>query len=172
VKLREGDFAKFVSRDGLLLGAVVLDYAIRRETNKAIETLNRMGIRTFLLTDEGRTVAAHARQEHKIDPVKCELLPEIKLEDVKSLVAQGNEVAIIGDGFNDALARRQASLEIAIRSETDAAREGFNVVLPSADLRKLVEVIKIARRARHTIWRNFACTLLTDLVGIALAAGG
>jgi len=162
----------FVARDGRLLGAIVIADSVRPEARRAVEALNRMGIRSILLTGDARSVAEGVARGLGIGEVEAALLPEMKLARIKRLVADGRIVAMVGDGINDAPALAQASVGVAMGSGTDVARESADVVLLGNDLVKFAETLEIARWTRRIIWWNFAGTIGVDAVGIALAAAG
>jgi len=162
----------FVVRDGQFLGTIAIADTIRPEAGRTIKSLHRMGIRTILLTGDTQAVAAAAARELGIREVEAELLPEDKLERIKSLVRSGGVVAMVGDGINDAPALAQASVGVAMGSGTDVARESADVVLIGNDLVKFTQTLAIARWTRRIIWQNFAGTLGVDLIGIGLAAAG
>jgi Cu+-exporting ATPase len=162
----------FVARDGRLLGAIVVADTVRPEAKRAIEALNIMGIRSVLLTGDTKPVAEMVAHDLGISEVEADLLPEMKLARIKSLVAVGRVVAMVGDGINDAPALAEASVGVAMGSGTDVARESADVVLLGNDLLRFTETLAIARWTRRIIWWNFAGTLGIDMVGIALASVG
>ncbi len=161
-----------VARDGCLLGAIVIADTMRPEARRAIEALSGMGIRSVLLTGDTKPVAEMVARDLGISEVEADMLPEMKLERIKSLVAAGRIVAMVGDGVNDAPALAEANVGVAMGSGTDVARESADVVLLGNDLVKFTETLAIARWTRRIIWWNFAGTLGVDMVGIALASVG
>jgi Cd2+/Zn2+-exporting ATPase/Cu+-exporting ATPase len=163
----------FVARDGQLLGVIAVADTVRPEAKEAIDALNKMGIRTILLTGDSKAVAAAVARQLGIHEVVAEALPEDKLARIRTLVkADGRIVAMIGDGVNDGPALVEASVGVAMGSGTDVARESADVVLLGNDLVRFVETLRVARRVRRTIWQNFAGTLAVDALGIVLAASG
>jgi heavy metal translocating P-type ATPase len=163
----------FVARDGQILGVIAVADTVRPEAKEAIDALNKMGIRTVLLTGDSKAVAAAVARQLGIHEVVAEALPEDKLARIRTFVkADGRMVAMIGDGVNDGPALVEASVGVAMGSGTDVARESADVVLLGNDLVRFVETLRVARRVRRTIWQNFAGTLSVDALGIVLAACG
>ena len=161
-----------VARRGGFLGRVLIADRIRAEAPAAIRALQRLGIRTVLLTGDAYAVARAVGDVLHVDEVQAGLLPDGKVSAVRDLAAGGHVVAMVGDGVNDAPALARATVGIAMGSGADVARESADVVLLGNDLSKLVETIRIARRAHGIIRFNFIGTLAVDAVGVALAAFG
>jgi len=132
----------FVARDEALLGSVIVADAVRPEAQRAV------------------------------DAVEAELLPEQKLERIRSLMADGRTVAMVGDGINDAPALAEAHVGVAMGSGTDVAQESADVVLLGNDLERFVDTLALAKRTRGIIWQNFAGTVGIDSLGIVLASLG
>jgi heavy metal translocating P-type ATPase len=162
----------FVTRDGAVLGAIIVADTVRPEARAAVEAMHRMSIETVLLTGDAQTVAYDVAQQLGITSVAGDLLPDDKLNRIKQLVASGRLVAMVGDGVNDAPALTEAQVGVAMGSGTDVARESADVVLLGNDLVKFTETLKIARRTRRIIFQNFSGTIMVDLVGMGLAAAG
>jgi heavy metal translocating P-type ATPase len=162
----------FVAKDGKLLGAILIADVIRTESAQAIQAIHAMGIKTVLLTGDSQAVAQVIAKQSGISEVAAELLPEDKRRRVKELVDQGQIVAMVGDGINDAPALLEASVGVAMGSGTDVARESADVVLLGNDLLRFTETLSVARRTRRIIWANFAGTISVDALGIGLAACG
>jgi len=162
----------FVAREGQFLGTLVVADMLRPEATKAIADLKSMGLKTVLLTGDCKAVANDIGGKLGVDEIAAELLPEDKLAFVSRLTAERHNVAMVGDGVNDAPALMKATVGVAMGAGTDVARESANVVLIGNDLSKLVETLSIARRCRRTILQNFAGTLVVDSIGVGLAAFG
>ncbi len=162
----------FVAADDRYMGSVTVADPLRPEAAKAVERLNRLGLRTVLLTGDVASVGNAVGQRLAIAEVAADLMPEDKHRLIGEMTAAKRVVAMIGDGVNDAPALTAASVGIAMGSGTDIAQESADIVLIGNDLNKLVETILIARRTRRIIWQNFTGTLAIDAIGIALAAFG
>jgi len=163
----------FVARNNQILGVIAVSDTVRPEAKGVIDALNKMSIRTLLLTGDSRAVADAVARQLGISEIMAEALPEEKLVRIRGFVkGDGHVVAMVGDGVNDAPALVEASVGVAMGSGTDVARESADVVLLGNDLVRFVETLRMARRVRRTIWQNFAGTLVVDALGIVLAAFG
>jgi P-type E1-E2 ATPase len=161
-----------VARRGHQLGTIQIADRLRPEAMNAVAELRRMGMRVILLTGDAEPIANAVASELGINELAAELLPEDKVERIKTLIGSGRKVAMIGDGVNDAPALMQADVGIAMGSGTDVARESAQIMLLGNDLLKFVETLKIARRCYRIIMTNFAGTLAVDGLGVALASFG
>lgn len=171
---RAADFGSeiYVALDGRFLGSIVIADAIRPEAQRAISALNRLGVRTLLLTGDTPRVANAVGSELGIKEIEAELLPEQKLARVQALLAEKRVVAMIGDGVNDAPALAEANVGVAMGSGTDVAQESADIVLLGNDLERFADTLALAKRTRGIIWQNFAGTIGIDTLGIMLAAFG
>lgn len=161
-----------VARAGRMLGLIGVADILRPDAAGAVASLHALGLRTVLITGDTQAVAEAVAREMGIDDVQAELLPEDKSERIKVLRGQGRNVAMVGDGINDAPALAEANVGVAMGAGTDVARESADVVLIGNDLVKFVETVKIARWCRSIIMSNFAGTLIVDGIGVGLAAFG
>jgi heavy metal translocating P-type ATPase len=124
----------FVAEEGKFLGSLVIADMLRPEATKAVQDLKAMGLKTVLLTGDSKSVANDIGGKLGVDEVAAELLPEDKLEFVSRLTKARHNVAMVGDGVNDAPALMKATVGVAMGAGTDVARESANVVLIGNDL--------------------------------------
>ena len=169
---RRGSSEIYVTRGGVLLGAVEIADRVRPEARDAIAAIRAMGVRLVLLTGDARSVAESVAAELGIAEFTADLLPEDKRDYIQRLTLERRVVAMVGDGINDAPALIEAQVGVAMGSGTDVARESADVVLLGNDLAKFAQTLALARRTRRIIWANFAGTIGVDTLGIALAAAG
>ncbi len=161
-----------VARGGRILGALKFSDVLRPEASEAIRGLKQKNIRTILLTGDADEIASAVARQLGVDEVTAHLLPEQKLARIKELMAAKKNVAMIGDGINDAPALMQATVGVAMGSGTDVARESAQILLIGNNLLKFVETIRIAQHCYGIIIFNFVGTLVVDGVGMVLAASG
>jgi P-type E1-E2 ATPase len=134
--------------------------------------LRSLKLHLVLMTGDSLAIAEAMGRSLGFDEVHADLLPTDKLERPRGLKAQDRQVAMAGDGVNDAPALAAADVPIAMGSGTDIAQQFSGVLLIGDDLRKLADLIELARRRRGVILFNFAGTLIVHAVGMGLAAFG
>ncbi len=162
----------YVSQNGKLLGALLIEDVSRPEAAAAVAALHRQHIQTVLLTGDTQAVGRRIGRELGISSVYAQLLPDQKVQHVRRLRGMGSCVAMVGDGINDAPALMEADVGVAMGSGTDVARESADVVLLGNDLVKFTQTMRLARQCRRIIMFNFIGTLTVDSIGVALAAMG
>jgi heavy metal translocating P-type ATPase len=161
-----------IARDLELIGRIRIADQVRGEAADAIRELDRMGIKTELLTGDSARSAGEVAESIGVKDISSGLLPEQKSARVDELIRSERTVAMIGDGINDAPALSHAHIGVAMGSGTEIAHASANVLLIGNDLRKFVETLKTARWCRSVIFQNFYGTLIVDALGIFLAAMG
>jgi heavy metal translocating P-type ATPase len=161
-----------VARGCTYMGAILVDDQLRHEAAEAVAQMRAMSIRTLLLTGDSADAANRVGRELWLDEVRSQLTPNQKQLEIQNLQRKQRNVAMVGDGINDAPALAQADVGIAMGSGTDVARESAEVVLIGNNLLKFTETLRTARRCRMIILQNFCGTLAVDAAGIVLAGFG
>jgi heavy metal translocating P-type ATPase len=162
----------YVTRAGQALGSIRIADILRPEAKNAVAAMRQMGLKTVLLSGDTQAATSSIGRDLGVDEAVGALLPEQKAKWVTELRSKGRNVAMVGDGINDAPALVEANVGIAMGSGTDVARESADVILIGNDLSKLVETLRVARRCRGIIMQNFVGTLVVDSVGVGMAAFG
>ncbi len=167
----DGKTPLFFAESGRLLGCVAVADVVKPDSAKAIAALRRMGRRVVLLTgDNQRTANAIARQIG-VDQVIAQVLPQDKAKCVAQLQQQGQLVAMVGDGVNDAPALAQADVGLAIGAGTDIAIESADVVLMKSSLLDIPAAMDLSRAVLRNIKQNLFWAFFYNSIGIPVAAG-
>jgi len=168
----DGATEVYVARSGQVLGSIRIADVLRPEAKNAIAAIRQMGLKTVLLSGDTQAATSSVGRGLGVNEAVGGLLPEQKAKWVTESRSKGRNVAMVGDGINDAPALVEANVGIAMGSGTDVARESADVILIGSDLSKLVETLRVARRCRGIIMQNFVGTLAVDSVGVGMAAFG
>lgn len=145
---------------------------IHESSKSAIDELKKMHIQSVMVTGDNRAAAQLVASKLGIDQVEAEVLPGDKANIVKKFQQGGNQVAMVGDGINDAPALAQADLGIAIGSGTDIAMETADITLLRSDVRGVPAAIALARATLNTIKWNLVWAFAYNVVMIPLAMSG
>jgi len=136
-----------------------------------IESLNEMGVQTYLITGDNERTAKAVSRELGIQNVFAQVLPEDKVKYVKKLQEAGKIVSMVGDGINDAPALAQADVGIVMGSGTDVALESGHIVLMKDDPLDVVKAIRLSKATMDKIRQNMFWALFYNTLGIPIAAG-
>ena len=168
---REGKTPTVFGQDGRLLGVIALSDKLRAESTQMVAQMRNMGLRVVMLTGDRRATAEAVGRLAGVDEVMAELLPGDKSGAVQALAAEGERVAMVGDGINDAPALAAADLGIAVGAGTDVAIDSADVVLMGDGLSELPSALRLGRAALTNIHENLFWAFIYNAIGIPLAAG-
>jgi heavy metal translocating P-type ATPase len=168
-----GHTVLMVARNERPAGLVALRDVLRPEAKEAVARLRRQNLRLVMLTGDNERVAKTIAAEAGIDEVHASLLPEDKLRRVREWQAQGQRVAFVGDGINDAPALAAADIGIAMGAAgTDVALETSDIAFLSDDLTKMPEVVDLSRRTLRVIRQNIAFSVGLNILSVVAAGLG
>jgi Cu+-exporting ATPase len=185
VDLSRGDefIAKWTAAGANVIGLAVEKYplaffamldALKPDAANVVKQLRSQGMKIFMVTgDNARTAAGIAAQAGiSAEHVFAEAQPVQKADFVKKLQAEGERVAFVGDGINDAPALAQANLGIAVSRASDIARESADIVLLRSEITGVPEALALARAALRTIKQNLFWAFFYNSIGVPLASLG
>lgn len=168
----KGHTVILMSIDNEFTGYIAISDALKKDSKNAVSLLHKLGIKTMMLTGDNKKAARSIADEVGIDEIKAELMPQDKINIVKELQDQGNIVAMVGDGINDAPSLKQANIGIAIGSGTDIAIEAADITLVSGSLMGIVHAIKLSRATFRKIMQNLFWAFFYNVIAIPLAVLG
>lgn len=168
---KEGKTEVYLVTDQKVIGALGLADIVREQATQTIKTLKEMGIKTAMITGDSDEVAAYVSKQLGLDQYFAEVKPEDKAAKVKELQKNGQQVAMVGDGINDAPALTQANIGIAIGAGTDVAIKSADIILVKSDLQDVIKVINLSKKTYSKMVQNLIWATGYNIFAIPLAAG-
>ena len=170
---KNGEIEIYVAKKGEVIGKVFLADTLRKNSRETVKKLKRLGIKTTLLTGDNEKTGKYISKQVKVSNAKFNCLPEDKTEYIKQEQLNGNKIAIIGDGINDAPSLRKANVGIAMGDiGSDVSIEAANIALINDNIGDTPHLIAIARKTLKTINLNIAFSLALNITAMILAILG
>ena len=167
----EGKTPMYIAINKELKGIMAVADTVKKSSKNAIETLQKMGIKTVMITGDNEKTAKAIAKKVGIDTVLAEVLPADKAKNIKKLQDENRKVAMVGDGINDAPALAKADIGIVIGSGTDVAIESADIVLMKDDLLDVSKAIRLSKATIRNIKQNLFWAFAYNVLGIPVAMG-
>ena len=161
----------YVAEGGQVAGIIALSDIAKDTAAETVKALKEMGLKVAMITGDNEDTGRAMGAALGIDRVLAEVLPGEKAREINRLMAQGEVVAMVGDGINDAPALSAADIGIAIGAGTDVAIEASDITLIRDDLRAVPEAIRLSFRTMQAIRQNLFWAFIYNVIGIPIAAG-
>ncbi len=167
----QGKTVVLVAENQVVLGVLGISDVIKKDAEKTVRELRKMGLHTVLLTGDNRKAAEHIGKTAGFQEIVSEVLPTEKADVVKKYQSQGKTVIMVGDGINDAPALTEADIGCAIGSGSDIAIECAEIVLMKNSLSDVAKAIKLSRLTIRNIRQNLFWAFCYNCLAIPVAAG-
>ncbi len=167
----EGETVMFVIVENDIAGLVAVADPVKETTAEALQALHAAGLRIVMATGDNERTARAVAAKLGIDEIRADVLPRDKARIIEELQAQGSNVAMAGDGVNDAPALAQADVGIAMGTGADVAIESAGLTLVKGDLNGIVRARRLARATMRNIKQNLFFALVYNACGVPVAAG-
>ncbi|ETT84596.1 MULTISPECIES: heavy metal translocating P-type ATPase [Bacillus] len=170
----QGKTAMIIGTEKEILGVIAVADEVRESSKEIIQKLHHLGIKkTIMLTGDNKGTANAIGGQVGVSDIQAELMPQDKLDFIKKLRSEYGNVAMVGDGVNDAPALAASTVGIAMGGAgTDTALETADVALMGDDLRKLPFTIKLSRKALNIIKANITFAIAIKFIALLLVIPG
>jgi len=167
----EGKSCVFIAENNQATGVLGLSDVPKATAAEAISELKKMGLKVAMMSGDHAQTARSVGAILGIDQVLAEVLPGEKASEIRRLQSNGEVVAMVGDGINDAPALASADIGIAIGAGTDVAIEASDITLMNDDLRSVAAAIRLSFATMKVIRQNLFWAFIYNIIGIPVAAG-
>jgi len=167
----QGKTCVLIAEEREVIGLIALSDVPRESAKAAIAELKAAGLRVAMITGDNVSTGQAIGRELGIDQVLAEVLPGDKAQEIRRLQQEGQIVAMVGDGINDAPALTAADIGIAIGAGTDVAIEASDITLMTGDLQAVPRAIRLSFETMKVIRQNLFWAFIYNIIGIPIAAG-
>ncbi len=168
---KQGKTPLFFVEDGRPIGIIAVADTVKASSKAAIEGFQKLGLKVVMLTGDNKRTAEAIGKELGLTQVVSEVLPADKERQIAALQEQGEKVAMVGDGINDAPALARADVGLAIGAGTDVAIESADIVLMKSDLADAVTAVELSRATIRNVKQNLFWAFFYNAICIPVAAG-
>ncbi|HEO4052477.1 TPA: copper-translocating P-type ATPase [Streptococcus agalactiae] len=161
----------YVSENGVLSGLITLTDQLKTDSQETVKQLQRLGFNLVLLTGDNKASADAIAQKLGITTVVSEVLPDQKANVILELKEKGGQIAMVGDGINDAPALASSDVGISMSSGTDIAIESADIVLMKPELTDLLKAMTISKQTIQIIKENLFWAFFYNVLAIPVAMG-
>jgi Cu2+-exporting ATPase len=167
----EGQTVMYLILDNKVEGIIGVADRIKETSAKAIQQLQKMGVKVIMMTGDNEYTAKAVAGELHLDGFEANCLPDDKYNKVKELQEEGHIVAMAGDGINDAPALTQANIGIAMGTGTDIAMQSAEITLVKGDLNGIANAKNLSSDVMQNIKQNLFFAFFYNVMGVPVAAG-
>ncbi len=168
----EAKTAMLVGYDNELIALIAVADTLKDDSVKAIKELKDMGLKTAMITGDNERTAQAIADKVGIDQVVSEVMPDGKVNEIENLKDKYGQIAMVGDGINDAPALTKADVGLAIGTGTDIAIESADITLVRGELSAVVTAVKLSRATFKKIKQNLFWAFFYNLIAIPVAVAG
>ena len=167
----EAQTVVYDSENGVLSGLITLTDQLKTDSQETVKQLQRLGFNLVLLTGDNKASADAIAQKLGITTVVSEVLPDQKANVILELKEKGGQIAMVGDGINDAPALASSDVGISMSSGTDIAIESADIVLMKPELTDLLKAMTISKQTIQIIKENLFWAFFYNVLAIPVAMG-
>lgn len=169
--LMQGKTVIWIAYDTTVVGLIAIADEIKEESKQVVEALKQQGIDVIMMTGDNEITAQAIAKKAGITHVIAQVLPDGKANEIAKLQEAGKQVAMVGDGINDAVALTKSNVGIAIGSGSDVALESADIVLVKDNLEDVLQAIRLSKAVIRNIKQNLFWAFFYNSLGIPIAAG-
>ncbi|BDZ68132.1 hypothetical protein GCM10025860_15800 [Methanobacterium ferruginis] len=171
--IEKGSTVIYTVIEGKFTGAIILNDVLREDAKEVISSIKKTDLEPILLTGDNEKPANHMAKQLGINKVYHNSLPETKMEIIDKYQNKGENVAMVGDGVNDAPSLKRSFIGIAMGGiGSDIAVDAADIALIGDDIKYIPHLLRLSKQTMRTINTNIFISLTLNFIAIILAIMG